>query len=176
MEYDGVGWLVLGLELCSMSRMALGDLIAYARTGFVGATVSLATFSVGSLLVIARYGTFEVFSSVQKGIEEVEKDHTNDCVLYEGRSHELRRSYVIETKYAKLRLTRASIVLAAWVEKAKLEDVRELIKLDISGNGIATVTLNRPKSMNSLSSAMIDTSPMLSHHCQTDLTAAKSVF
>ncbi|KAL2620835.1 hypothetical protein R1flu_001040 [Riccia fluitans] len=66
-------------------------------------------------------------------------------------------------------------VLAAWVEKAKLEDVRELIKLDISGNGIATVTLNRPKSMNSLSSAMIDTSPMLSHHCQT-VTKSKSSF
>ncbi|KAG6541771.1 hypothetical protein Mapa_016783 [Marchantia paleacea] len=39
--------------------------------------------------------------------------------------------------------------------EAKKDDVREQIKLEVSGNGIATVTLNRPKTMNSLSSDMI---------------------
>ncbi|BBN14162.1 hypothetical protein MPTK1_6g09380 [Marchantia polymorpha subsp. ruderalis] len=39
--------------------------------------------------------------------------------------------------------------------EAKKDDVREQVKLEVSANGIATVTLNRPKTMNSLSSDMI---------------------
>jgi hypothetical protein len=37
-----------------------------------------------------------------------------------------------------------------------MADVKELISVEREGNGIATVTLNRPKAMNSLSQAMID--------------------
>ncbi|KAL3681129.1 hypothetical protein R1sor_024085 [Riccia sorocarpa] len=77
-----------------------------------------------------------------------------------------------------------------------MEDVRELIKIDVAQNGVATVTFNRPKSMNSLSSAMIvhlaDIISSLSNDDKVkiivltgtgrgfcagvDLTAAKSVF
>ncbi|KAL2653817.1 hypothetical protein R1flu_021945 [Riccia fluitans] len=50
----------------------------------------------------------------------------------------------------------------------------EEIKI-LLADGSATVTFSRPKSMNSLSSATIDTSPMLSHHYQT-VAKSKSSF